>query len=394
MSEFDADLAIVGLGAIGAATAYQAARRGLSVIGIDRFDPPHEFGSSHAETRVTRLAVGEGEQYLAPVARSHEIWRELEAATGEALFHQSGGVIFSPNVGGGEDGRWNDFVSETSRIAAGAGIDYERLGPAEMRERFPQFRIQDDEIAGFEPTGGVVLSERAVAVQLGEAKRLGARLLVNERVDSIDPDDTGVTLTTDARSVRARHVVVAAGPWAPTLAAPEDAALLTITRQVVYWFEVDDIDAFSVNRLPTALWPRRDISEYIAVFPIAPGMRPALKILGEQFDTETSADAVDRTVTAEETASFYEELVAPRLHGVSPDCVAANVCLYTNTASDDFLIDRDPRSDRIVHLSPCSGHGFKHSAAIGEAMAQLAADEEPCFDLAPFKRSEHAAPDR
>jgi len=89
------DLIVVGLGGMGAATLFHARRQGLRVLGIDRYNPPHELGSSHAETRVTRLAVGEGEQYLPFVARSHEIWRELEAETGQPLLYQSGSCIIT-----------------------------------------------------------------------------------------------------------------------------------------------------------------------------------------------------------------------------------------------------------------------------------------------------------
>ena len=77
------DVIVAGVGAMGSAALYQLARRGVRVLGLDRFHPPHDRGSSHGDTRITRLALGEGEQYVQFARRSHEIWRELEAATGE-----------------------------------------------------------------------------------------------------------------------------------------------------------------------------------------------------------------------------------------------------------------------------------------------------------------------
>ena len=110
------DLAIVGLGAMGSAISWHAARLGLSVVGFDRHHPPHTLGSTHAETRVTRLVVGEGTQYLPFARRSHEIWRDLEAATGEALFHESGNLIIHP-MAESDDDRWGDFVRASAEVA-------------------------------------------------------------------------------------------------------------------------------------------------------------------------------------------------------------------------------------------------------------------------------------
>ena len=93
MSTFDA--IVVGLGAMGSASAYQLAKRGARVLGIDQFSPPHDMGSSHGDTRITRLGVGEGLHYTPLVMRSHEIWRALEAEIGETLLTANGGLIIS-----------------------------------------------------------------------------------------------------------------------------------------------------------------------------------------------------------------------------------------------------------------------------------------------------------
>ena len=157
------DLAVVGLGAMGAATAWQAAERGLRVLGLDRFAPPHTHGSTHAETRITRLAVGEGPQYLPFVARTHELWRELEQRTGVSpLLIETGGFIICPQQQqrqaqqGDESGaekRWFDFVGATEQVAREAGVEFHRRTPAEVRVAPPQLLLRDDEAVGFEPRG-------------------------------------------------------------------------------------------------------------------------------------------------------------------------------------------------------------------------------------------------
>src|ERR1035438_1341782 len=96
-----ADIVVVGLGAVGSATLYQVAKLGANVIGIDRFDPPHDQGSSHGETRITRQAIGEGREFVPLVLRSNEIWEELEAATGRSLMTRCGGLVLAASAVGG-----------------------------------------------------------------------------------------------------------------------------------------------------------------------------------------------------------------------------------------------------------------------------------------------------
>ena len=392
------DLIVVGLGAMGAAVAYQAARRGLRVLGIDRFEPPHTFGSTHAETRVSRLAVGEGEQYLPFVRRSHEIWRELEEASGETLLHECGGLIVTQPVPSAGQ-RWFDFVSETSRIAEGAEVRFDLLDAEAAAELVPGFTGFADRRIGYEPTGALVMAERALAVQLTQASEHGAELRTGERVVAVAPlalganGDAGVEVTTDQGDrYRADRVVVATGPWAAELADPGDAAQLSVTRQVVYWFEIDNPEPYGASRCPWVMWVGETNDDYFCLFPIPPGSTPALKVLTEQFSATTDPESVERTVSQAEIHAFHQRHVARHLPGVSDRCVKAEVCLYTSTPDEHFLIDTSPRSDRILLMSPCSGHGFKHSAALGEAVAELAAEGRSTLDLAPFSRRRFGSP--
>ena len=132
------------------------------------------------------------------------------------------------------------------------------------------------------------------------------------------------------------------------------------------------------------MWIGEVDEDYFAVFPVAPGTTPAVKVLGEQFLTSTTAETVHRTVSDSEKHEFFEKHLASKIDGIRPDCLRAEVCLYTNTVDDDFLIDRDARSDRILVMSPCSGHGFKHSAGLGEAVAELMSAGRSTLDLSPF----------
>ena len=379
------DLAVVGLGAFGSAVAFHATRLGLRVLGIDRHDPPHTMGSTHAETRITRLAVGEGPQYLPLVARSHEIWRDLEAETGVPLLHECGGLIIASDSAA-EAERWTDFVGVTDRIAAEAGIDFRVLESDAVRAEFPMLHPAPDEKAGNEPTAGLVMCEDAVRVQLDLARAGGATIRTNETVTALEPDDRGVTVRTDAGVHLADRVIATTGPWTPELAAPVDGEPLEVTRQLVVWYEVDELDAWTTANHPFVMWIAEDIADYVALFPSPPGGTPGLKTVSEQFSTFCTPDSAERTVNEAEILDLHTRLLAHRVSGVTPRAIRAEICLYTNTPDEHFLIDDHPDSPRITTVSACSGHGFKHSTAIGEALAQQVATGTSTLNLEPFRR--------
>lgn len=377
------DVIVVGLGAVGSAVAYQAGRLGLRVLGIDRYQPPHRFGSSHGETRFSRLAVGEGSHYLPLAKRSHEIWRELEEVSGRPLFHQCGGMIVTePSPDAAK--RWGDFVTRSAAVADEAGIEFHLLDASAATDRHPALRGLEGKRIGLEPTAGLVACEAAVTVQLDLAKNLGAELRLGETVQSIEPDRDGVVVVTEGGRYRGDHVLVAAGPWLPQLLTGRDQPDLTVTRQVVFWFEADDLAVFSTDQVPLVMWIGETIDDFLAVFPRPSGMTRAVKVLGEQFADTTDPERVDRAVSPAEAAAFHARNVAPRVAGITDRLVKAEVCLYTNTADDHFLIDTAFGSDRVTVVSACSGHGFKHSAALGEAMVERLATGRSTIDLSRF----------
>src|SRR5271169_551404 len=149
-----ADIAVIGLGAVGSAALYQSAKLGAGVIGIDRFEPPHDQGSSHGETRITRQAIGEGREFVPLVLRANQIWEELELATGRSLLTRNGGLVLAaPGVGGNHHGS-SSFLQDTVNAAKAFSIPHQQLSSDEINQRYPQFRLTNDEIGYFEPGAG------------------------------------------------------------------------------------------------------------------------------------------------------------------------------------------------------------------------------------------------
>jgi sarcosine oxidase len=158
-----------------------------------------------------------------------------------------------------------------------------------------------------------------------------------------------------------------------------------IFRQVLFWFDIEQpVQQFAPDRFPIFIWELQDADQGIYGFPAIDGSRGGMKLATEQYAAATTPDAVSREVDASETSTMYESYVAPNLSGVRPTCIKTAVCLYTVTPDFGFVIDWLPGSKRIVVASPCSGHGFKHSAAIGEILADLATQAASAFDLHPF----------
>ena len=365
------DTIVIGLGAVGAATLWQLARRGQRVLGVDRWNPPHSNGSTHGDTRITRCAIGEGEMYVPLVLRSHEIWRELEADTGDSLLTQCGALIMAGSGQGAVVHGKADFVRATICAAERFGIAHEVLAPDEVMRRYPQFRLQGDELAYFEPAGGYVRPERCVGAQLDAARRLGATVQGDTRIVRLERDGAGVCATTaNGEQFRAAKAVLSAGVWSPGLAGPCLQRHMSVARQVLHWFQPDDPRAYAPERSPVFIWAHGDTAEdSFYGFPVPPGSE-GVKLAREQYTTVTTdPDQLQREVSAKEGLELTRWHVDGRLLGLAPAPLRSVVCPYTNTPDGDFLVATLPDNDRALLVSACSGHGFKHSAGLGEAVA-------------------------
>ena len=380
------DVVVAGLGAMGSAAAYQLAKAGVSVLGLDRYHPPHALGSTHGDTRITRVAVGEGLEYVPLVRRSHEIWREIEDRAGVEILSPCGGLVMAPPQARFAMHGSESFLEHTVAAAVAYDVEHELLGTAELAARFPQFALAGDEQGCYEPGAGFVRPEGAVEAQLRLARDLGATLAFGERVVGYDDHGTHVTVRTTNQTVEASTLVITAGPWVSGL-VPELAPVLRIYRQVLFWFDLRDPSSYPALRdSPVYIWwPAGDGSEVIYGFPMIDGPSGGAKVAREQYDVETTADEVDRAVTPDEIEEMYERYVRHRVPGLSGRCVKTRACLYTVTPDSRFVIDRLPSMPNVIVASPCSGHGFKHSAAIGECLSQLAIDgHSTTIDLSPF----------
>jgi sarcosine oxidase len=357
----DYDVIVVGIGGMGSAAAWQLARRGQRVLGLERFDIPHAMGSSHGISRIIRLAYYEDPDYVPLLRRAYELWREAEAASGDELLVLTGSVDASPE----DDPLFNGALA----AARAHHLPHEVLTGAQVNERFPGYRLPDDHRAVFQPQGGLVTSERAIVAHVRLAQAHGADIRARERVLDWTPDagGDGVTVITDKGRYRAARLLLTAGAWAGELARPL-ARLAVPERQVLAWLQPQRPEWFGPDRFPVFNLQVEEGRYYgLPVYEV-----PGFKVGRYHHQNETgAADTLLREPDAADEALLrgFADRYFPDGSGAT---MALRACMFTNTPDEHFILDRHPDHPQVVLASPCSGHGYKFCSVIGEILADLA----------------------
>jgi sarcosine oxidase len=371
------DVVVCGLGVMGSAALRELSRRRLRVLGIERFAPGHDRGSSHGATRIIRLAYFEHPSYVPLLRWAYELWRDLEEAYGSKLVHLTGIVEIGP-----PDGVLVKGVLDSAHMHA---LRHDALTAQELMRRFPAFRLPPHYAAVFQPDGGFLEAERSIHAMLTLARSAGAEVREGERVLAIEPRAGRVRIVTDRGTVDAGAAIITAGPWVGPLLTDLPAPL-RVTRQVMAWFAPSDPTAFASGRSPVFLIESRHGIHY--GFP--PDGEGRIKVAKHHHRDETAdPDAPDRTVSAADEALIRAAL-ADHLPAANGRRVDAKTCLYTVTPDGDFLIDRLPGSPQVIVASPCSGHGFKFAPVIGEILAELATTGATSHDIQRFSSERFA----
>jgi len=368
----DFDIGIVGLGAMGSACALALAKRDARVIAFDRLAPPHQMGSSHGHTRIIREAYYEHPLYVPLVRRAYELWEELQRDMDTQLLLQTGGVMVGPERGPLFRGALESAVTH--------GVAHEVLDATALAKRFPAYLPRADWLGLLEHRAGMLFPERCIEAQLAKARELGVVLRLNEKVVRWR-NGQRVSIETANGTYEVERLVVAVGPWLPGLQDSIDVPIpLEIERQLSHWFEPENPDAlrYTAQECPVALWEMLDGD----VFATLPDEGHGVKCGMHHAGASTSPEQVNRSVSQGENA-VARELLETVMPGAGGRLLEARVCLYTNTPDRHFIIDWLAR-DRVLLLSPCSGHGFKFASAIGEVAAQLVLEGRSWLDLKPF----------
>ena len=364
-------IVVIGLGATGSAALCQLARRGVRAIGIEQFEIGHDRGSSHGATRMIRLAHFERPSYVPLMRRAYALWHELEDIVRQKLLHITGIAEIGPPTG--------DVVHGT-RAGANADVPCEVLDAASLMRRYPAFKIPQSFVAVFQSDGGFIEASTALAANIAVAKQHGADVRTGEKVIAVEPAGSGVRVVTDRGAIAADVAIVAAGPWLYHL-VPDLHLPLTVTRQVIGWFEPQQPEQFAAGRFPAFMFESEYGQHY--GFP-AYGDRGIKFAKHHHLGEAVPADGYERTVSAKDEAAIRAPL-AQYLPAANGPMRAAETCLYTMTPDNTFIIDRLPGFQQIIVASPCCGHGFKFSPVVGEILTDLVTQGTTNHDIAPFR---------
>jgi sarcosine oxidase len=357
------DAIVIGLGGMGSAAASHLAARGRRVLGLERFEPAHDRGSSHGGSRIIRQSYFEDSAYVPLLQRAYHLFEELQRDAGTELMTLCGGLMI-----GSED---SVTFAGSRRSAEQWGLSHEILNAAETSRRFPTLTPRPDEFALFETKAGFVRPEATVTAHIERARRRGADLHFSEPVRAWEASGAGVRVRTAAREYSAGHLVICPGAWASELLIDLDVPL-TVERHVQFWFEpTGGTGPFTVDRHPIYIW-EYDAGTQIYGFP-ADGAATGAKVAFFRRGRECTPDSLDRTVSAVEVQAIADDLTA-RIPTLPGRFLRALPCMYTVTPDHHFVIAGHPGHAQVTVACGFSGHGFKFVPVIGEILADLAID--------------------
>lgn len=363
------EYAVVGLGALGSATAYQLARRGARVIGFEQFDLGHVRGASHDTSRILRRCYDRPE-YVKLADSAYQDWDDFARVSGERLVTRTGGLTFCPPLG---PIPVSDYVDSLRSIE----VEFDVLTASDVKKRWPQFELDDDVLTVHSPDSGIVHASRSVAALQMQARVRGASLRDRCAVTGISDDGAGVVLQTAAGPVIAERVILCTDAWTNGLLEPLGAAvpLVTMQEQVTY-FKPSRPTEFEIGRFPVWIW-EDDVCFYGFPFFGETTVKAARDVSNVFMDVE------ERSFVP--SASRLEELTGfmrARLPGAA-EPLRTITCQYALTPDRHFVIGAVPGHPRLF-LGLGAGHAFKFTPTIGRMLADLAMTDITQEDLSLF----------
>ncbi len=350
----DVDVAVVGLGVLGASALRALAGDGVNAVGIERFRPGHAGGSSHGRSRALRFLY-HAPEYLALLRPAVDGWRALEAESGRRIFWNCGTLFFARPG--------NARMQRNLAVMADAGMACEILDEGDARRRFPAFAMTPGAVGVFSPDGGMIDADAAVTAFAEGARAAGARIREDTHVLALDVEGGGIRLRTPSGDITARHAVIAAGAWTGAL-LPDLRLPIRVTRQT--WFTMRPADQLAVAPSRIPVW-----ADYDTMYYGFPDHGPGLKIADDTPGPEAEPAAIGRGPGEEEQRGLTEYL-RDRFPSSNLAFDSSGRCLYTLTPDEDFLLGHAPGTDGRVSIVVGLSHAFKFAPVIGRILADLA----------------------
>ena len=368
------DAIVIGAGGMGSASAYHLAKIGADVLVLEQFQRGHKLGSSHGETRIIRFFYDKP-FYAELMKTAYSEWRELESASKKQLLFTTGSV----NLGANLDGRGNPYVQSIKQSLDAAGVECEWWEQTQLSERFPQFGVSGDMDILWQKDTGFLYASECVLTHLQLAEQHDATVLESTRVIKIDWQTGVPTVHTEGKQFQGRKIVLTAGAWTSHL-IKELNLPLSVTKQQVCYYRPTDTALFQPNQFPVFTEITKG-GEFLYGIPCFG--ENGVKVARHGVGATVSPNTCDRTPDADYIQRM-DRYVAERIPSLGKT-VSAEVCLYTETPDEDFIIDTHPQCPNLLIAAGFSGHGFKFCSLVGRIMSELVSRGETDFDISPFR---------
>ena len=363
------DAIVIGAGGMGSATAYHLAKSGANVLVLEQFQRGHTLGSSHGPTRIIRFFYDKA-FYTELMKTAYAEWRDLESASGKSLLFITGSVCL------GASG--NPYGRAARQSMDAAGVESEWWSATQLAERFPQFRVSNDMDILYQKDTGFLYASECVATHLQLAEQHGATVREASPVTDIDWQADVPTVRTENDRFYGRKIVVTAGAWTGKLLAELDLPL-TVTKQQVCYYQPTDTHLFQPDRFPVFTEATADGEFLYGIPAFGSGVKMARHGRGQIVSPDTCERIPDTDYIAHIDTYIQERI--PELGKTTH----AEVCLYTETPDEDFIIDTHPRCPDLLIAAGFSGHGFKFCSLVGRIMSELTLNSKTDFDIHPFR---------
>lgn len=366
------DVIVIGTGGVGSAALYHLAKRGVKVLGLDRFPPGHDRGSSHGRTRIIRQAYFEHPGYVPLLQSAYKLWQELSKISGKSLYHETGVLYMGPPS--------RTIVKRVIHTAHINELQVTELSGDQCKQQFPGFNIPDEWKTAFEPQAGYLDVEDCVLAHLVAAQKHGATLQAGVSVLGWSPRNNSVRVITDAGVFEAGKLIIAAGPWANSMLS-DLGIRFDVLRAPVFWYPIHDERLRADRGCPCYLF---DIEGYPYGIPQVDAWGFKVAEHGGAREKKQVADPL--TVSRElefADQNRAERFLSQYIPGISRPFLHHGVCMYTMSPLEEdldgyemnnFVVDLHPRYPQVSFAAGLSGHGFKFTCVLGEILADLALD--------------------
>ena len=364
------DVIVIGAGGMGSVSAYHLAKSGANVLVIEQFHRTHTRGSSHGETRIIRFFYDKP-FYTELMKTAYTEWRSLESEANKELLFITGSISMGK--------KRNHYTTAVSECLDEANVDFEWWNSEELTKRFPQFQVPHDYDILWQKDTGFLYASECVLTHLQLAERHGAIVLENTPVNKIDWQTDVPTIHTEKDNYIGRKIVVTAGAWTSSLLSELDLPL-KVTKQQVCYYKPSNTALFQPNNYPVFTEITTD-DEFIYGIPYFGnnGAKVARHGLGKPVLPKVCEREPD-----EEYNDHINTYVNERIPDLG-DATHSEVCLYTETPDEDFIIDKHPKCNDLLIAAGFSGHGFKFCSLVGRIMCEMALNNQTDFDISPFR---------